>query len=93
MEITETLKHRIELFKKTARVCITQSELFRIDSWTQVMIGQGIMPDNFHQIVDQMSDAELGKFLNGIKAQVNHRVDQLPSHQAFIDSYCKAEPI
>lgn len=91
MEITDTLKHRIELFKKTARVCITQSELFRIDSWTQVMMGQGIMPEHYHQIVDQMSDAELGKFLNGIRAQVNSKVEQLPSHQEFIDSYCKAK--
>jgi tryptophan halogenase len=91
MEIPNTLAHRMELFKKTARVCITQSELFRVDSWTQVMIGQGIMPEQYHQIVDQMSEAELIKFLNGIKTQVDDQVQKMPSHQDFINHYCKAE--
>ncbi|WDD97548.1 tryptophan halogenase family protein [Thalassomonas actiniarum] len=90
MEVPQTLAHRMELFKKTARVCITQSELFRLDSWTQVMMGQGIMPENYHQIVDQMSDAELAKFLKGIKGQVDARVADMPGHQEFINYYCKA---
>ncbi|WDE07087.1 tryptophan 7-halogenase [Thalassomonas viridans] len=90
MEVPSTLAHRMELFKNTARVCITQSELFRLDSWTQVMMGQGIMPENYHQIVDQMSEAELAKFLGGIKGQVDARVASMPSHQEFINHYCRA---
>ncbi len=91
MEIPATLAHRIELFKATACVNITESELFRIDSWTQVMLGQKIMPENYHAIVDMMSKDELGRFLSAIKNEVTHKVNQYPSHQQFINKYCKAD--
>ncbi len=93
MDIPDTLAHRIELFKETANVCITETELFRIDSWTQVMLGQGIMPEHYHQIVDNMSDAELNRFLAGLKQMVDKQVAQMPSHQMFINQYCKSSPI
>ncbi len=93
MEIPDTLAHRMNLFKDTARVCITDTELFKIDSWTQVMIGQRIIPQNYHQIVDMMSDQELDRFLNGLKSSVENKVAQMPTHQAFIDQYCKAPAI
>ena len=57
------------------------------------MLGQGLMPEEFHPIVNMMTDKELENFLNSIKASVNNLVDQLPSHQQFINSYCKAEKI
>ena len=93
MEIPETLVHRIALFEDTACVCITETELFRIDSWTQVMLGQGIMPKGYHQIVDNMSDDELKRFLTGLKQMVDKKVAQFPTHQQFIDQYCKSMPI
>ncbi|MEI6860097.1 MAG: tryptophan halogenase family protein [Shewanella sp.] len=92
MEIPDTLAHRIALFKETATVCITETELFRIDSWTQVMLGQGIMPQHYHPIVDNMNKQELGKFLNGLNQRVNSQVAKLPSHQDFINQYCKSAP-
>lgn len=93
MEIPDTLAHRIQLFKETGRVCITDTELFKIDSWSQVMIGQGIIPKNYHQIVDMMNDNDLDKFLGMLKATVDSKVAQMPSHQMFIDQYCKAPPV
>lgn len=90
MEVPETLSHRINLFKDTGRVCITQTELFKIDSWTQVMMGQGIMPENYHQIVDQMKEGELARFLGQVRASVDRDLMQMPTHQQFIDQYCKA---
>jgi len=91
MEIPATLAHRIELFKSTACVNITETELFRIDSWTQVMLGQKLMPENYHAIVDMMSKEELGRFLASIKGSVDNVVSKFPSHQEFIDQYCKAD--
>ena len=92
MAIPESLSHRIELFKDTACVCLTETELFRIDSWTQVMLGQGIMPKHYHQIVDNMTDTDLKRFLAGLKQMVDKQVAQMPSHQDFIDQYCKSTP-
>ncbi len=90
MEIPDTLTHRIELFKQTGRVFKAPGELFGENSWIQVMLGQGLMPEQYHPIVNMMSDEELEKFLNGIHGAARKLVSQLPEHQRFIDYYCKA---
>ena len=90
MDIPESLQHRIELFKQTGRVFKVDSELFGENSWIQVMLGQGLLPEQYHPIVDQMTDDELGRFLHGAETFATQQVGRLPSHQEFIDHYCRA---
>ena len=90
MEIPETLAHRIELFRKTGRVFRKHTELFAENSWIQVMLGQGIEPEQYHRVVDVMDDEELDRFLKQIKSNVESTVSQLPEHQAYVEQYCKA---
>lgn len=89
MPIPDSLAHRIKLFKETGRVFRKNNELFD-DSWMQVMIGQGLLPESYHTIVDNMGDDELKRFLDHIKANVDNTVKQLPPHEAFIERFCKA---
>lgn len=91
MEVPESLKHRIELFRQSGRVFKVPTELFGENSWIQVMLGQGLMPEQYHPIVNMMSDEELKVFLEGIHRGVHKLVDQLPDHQQFIDHYCKVQ--
>lgn len=93
MEIPEALEHRIRLFQQTGAIPLQEKELFQVDSWTQVLIGQRIVPQSYHPIVDQMSPEELTQFLKGLKTQVDQKVSQMPSHQEFIDHCCKAPAI
>ncbi len=93
MEIPAELSHRIELFRDTGNIPLTEKELFRTDSWSQVMLGQHIVPESYHPIVDMMELSELEKFLEGLKAKVRSDVAQMPSHQEFLDKYCKAQSI
>ena len=44
MEIPASLQHRIDLFRETGRVFRVPNELFAENSWIQVMLGQGIVP-------------------------------------------------
>jgi tryptophan halogenase len=90
MEIPASLQHRIDLFRETGRVFRVPNELFAENSWIQVMLGQGIMPEQHHQVADLMDDAELSNFLGVIKSAVDKTVVQLPSHQAYVEQYCKA---
>ena len=92
MEIPDSLRHRIELFRQAGRVFKVPTELFGENSWIQVMLGQGLTPEQYHPIVNMMSDAELERFLAGIHGSVEQLVGQLPAHQRFIDHYCKAHP-
>lgn len=90
MEIPSSLAHRIALFRESGRVFKVPNELFGENSWTQVMLGQGIVPEQYHPIVDVMSDEELSRFLSGIKSAVDHAVGQLPGHQQYVEQYCRA---
>jgi tryptophan halogenase len=90
MEIPATLAHRIRLFRETGRVFRVPNELFAENSWIQVMLGQGIVPGQYHPVASVMSDAELAAFLNDIKSGVERTVAQLPQHQAYIEQYCPA---
>ena len=88
MDIPASLRHRIELFRETGRVFRVPNELFAENSWIQVMLGQGIMPQQHHPVADLMGDGELSRFLDGIRARVDKTVSQLPAHQAYVESYC-----
>ena len=92
MDIPDSLRHRIELFRQAGRVFKVPTELFGENSWIQVMLGQGLTPEQYHPIVNMMSDDELSRFLTGIRDSVERFVGQLPEHQRFIDHYCKALP-
>ena len=90
MTIPGTLAHRIELFRQTGRVFKVPTELFGENSWIQVMLGQGLVPEQYHPIVNMMEDDELRRFLTGIHDSAQRMVQQLPAHQRFIDHYCRA---
>jgi tryptophan halogenase len=56
-------------------------------------LGQGIRPRQYHPVADLMGDEELRRFLGEIKANVDRTVAQLPSHQAYVEQYCKAQDV
>ncbi len=90
MPIPDTLRHRIDLFRETGRVFRKNEELFAENSWIQVMMGQGILPERWHPIAEKLTDEELEKLLNTLRAQVRDTVASLPEHDAYIARYCRA---
>ena len=90
MEIPETLAHRIRIFRESAHAYQEAGELFRVDSWVQVMLGQGIVPEHFHPLPMTMPDADLKRFLGSMRTSIDQATARLPMHQEFIDRYCKA---
>ncbi len=91
MDIPDTLRHKINLFKETGRVFRKNEELFVENSWIQVMMGQGIMPEAYHPIAAKLSEGELQGMLEGIRESVSRTVDSLPVHQAYVAQYCGAK--
>lgn len=90
MPIPASLEHRINLFKKTGKVYKRDFDLFGEESWIQVMLGQGIMPESYHPVVDAMTDDELRELLNNWRVATRQKVERLPEHHEFIDYYCKS---
>lgn len=90
LPIPDTLEQKIELFRETGRVFRRNEELFIENSWAQVLMGQGVMPQSYHPIADKLRPDELDTFLTGLRESVARTVDGLPSHHDYIARYCGA---
>jgi len=90
MSIPGSLQHRLSLFQESGRVFQAEGDVFGENSWTQVMLGQGLTPASYHPIVDMMSDHELRQFMRHQLQRVELVIKQLPDHNAFIAKYCPA---
>jgi tryptophan halogenase len=92
MEIPASLVERIELFRDSGYIRPGADELFRTASWLFVMLGQGIMPRHHHHMGAMLGDERLRRALESLRQNIAGAVQQMPSHQAFIERYCRAEP-
>ncbi|MCM3418169.1 tryptophan 7-halogenase [Sphingopyxis alaskensis] len=88
MPIPASLEQKIELFRETGRVFRRNEELFVENSWVQVMMGQGIMPQRYHPIAAKLRPDELEAFLSMLRDGVERTVASLPAHGAYIARYC-----
>lgn len=89
MDIPSSLAQKIALFKQTGKIFKHPSELFAEESWMQVMLGQGLMPDSYHPTADGLGGEGLARFLEDIHTKTKQKVDSLPMHQEFIDYYLR----
>ncbi|RZV41475.1 MAG: tryptophan halogenase, partial [Acidimicrobiales bacterium] len=90
MEIPDTLKQRIELYKENARLYRHDNELFGDVSWFAVLHGQNINPKRFHPNTNMMPENELNQRMSDIRKTWNACLDKMPMHQDFINQNCKA---
>lgn len=90
MDIPDTLRHRIDLFRETGSVFHVPGELFGANSWIQVMMGQGVTPRRYHPTADAMSEEGLRRFLDDIRANVLATAGKLPPHMEYMRSYAPA---
>ncbi len=86
MKLPETLEHRMELFERSARVFKPQNDVFAENSWVQVMMGQGLTPQAYHNIAKAMSAEQMAAFLKSIQQEVSQTVAKLPKHGAFVNT-------
>ena len=91
MDVPDSVKAKIDLFSDTGLLYKESEDLFRESSWVQVMVGQGLVPKNYHAMADRISSEQLRNFLNDVDKIITRETDRLPDHQAFIDAHCKAD--
>jgi tryptophan 7-halogenase len=89
MDIPDTLKLKIEHFRKYGRLIAREMDLFAPASWLAVHIGQLNFPDATDPLADFRGidgRAWLGKLRQAMAAEAS----RLPTHDAFIEKHCKA---
>lgn len=89
MEVPDTLAHKLRLFKAGGKIFRDNNELFSEPSWTAVLVGQGMVPDEFHPFVNNMTDKELRDLMASVKTGIAQLVEQQPLHHEYIDQYSR----
>lgn len=84
MAVPDSLGHRIELFKRNGVVFREYGELFSEVSWTAVMVGQGIEPEDYHPVVDTLDETRLKALIARVRSDIAHAVRDGISHEEAI---------
>jgi tryptophan halogenase len=90
MPIPDTLAHKIELWKANGRVFRENQELFSEISWVEVFLGQRLVPQGYHPLVDTLPPHKVREFLAGVKATIDRCVQAMPTHEQFIAEHCRS---
>ncbi|NQY36387.1 MAG: tryptophan 7-halogenase [Alteromonadaceae bacterium] len=93
MAIPDSLAHRMAIFRENGYVWPDDVGLFRVDSWVQVMMGQGLMPEQHHKGSRVLPTEGLKEQLTALRTMVENSVSQLPEHADFIKKYCPAQEV
>lgn len=86
MDVPKSLTKKMELFKQTGKIFREQDELFTEIAWQQVMIGQGLVPKDYHPLVDSLSDQQIRELMDNLKTLIGRAVDKLPTHNEYLDN-------
>jgi tryptophan 7-halogenase len=92
MDIPESLARRIELFRECAHAYQATDEMFRVESWMQVMLGQGLRPRGYHHMGRMLGAERLRRALDTLKSSIAGAVARMPTHREFLNFHCGGSP-
>ena len=90
LELPDTLKEKIEIFRANGRLFRFNEELFTEVAWLQVLIGQGIDPAGYHPLADAPGNDGVDKYLASIEEVIAAKVSRMPDHAEYIRQHCGA---
>jgi tryptophan halogenase len=90
MEIPDSLAQRIELFRESGFAYQGADDMFRVESWMQVMLGQRLRPRGYHHMGRMLGPERLRKALDTLKGSIEGAVSRMPAHGEFLRQYCWA---
>ncbi len=93
MDIPDSLKARLEIFRTSGQAAVQQAEMFREPSWFAVLMGQGFYPKDHHPVAEILPEEELSRRMAHIRRAVRQRVDGMPRHDEFIAAVARAKPV
>jgi tryptophan halogenase len=90
MELPDSLQERLELFRGYGRIVRNENELFTVQSWLFLFIGQDVGTAGYDPMANTLTLEQAQKALDDIRGVVAKCAATMPSHQAFIAQHCAA---
>ncbi|MEP4890067.1 MAG: tryptophan halogenase family protein [Aliiglaciecola sp.] len=87
MTIPDRLKEKIAAFQSSAAIFNDNNDIFRDASWLQVMLGQGIQPQDYHPVAKKYGDSALLNVMQKVLAEKQKPLSSLLPHDQFIAQF------
>ena len=88
MDVPDTLKEKMELFRRRGRVMKYREGVFLDASWIAVYLGQRVIPEGHDMRADAPPADALLKAMATFRAEVRATAEAMPDHLGRIASYC-----
>jgi tryptophan 7-halogenase len=90
MDIPDSLAQKIAIWSGKARIFREPLDLFTEDSWLAVLLGQRIVPRSYDPLARGFGMDESRQFIASMRDVIEKTAGAMPTHQQFIDRYCRA---
>ncbi len=89
MSVPERITQKIDLFRANGTLTKDNLDIFLESSWLQVMLGQGITPEDYHPLADTLSEAQLLDKLAKTRETKLQPMPEMPGHDEFLEMFGK----
>ncbi|MFC3034083.1 tryptophan halogenase family protein [Pseudoalteromonas fenneropenaei] len=87
MDIPPALQQKLALYQQTGKLLREDDELFTEIAWQQVLLGQGMVPEDYHPLANSLTTEQLQDLFASLKSLINSTVASMPSHHSFLESH------
>ncbi len=90
MEVPDSLRQRMELFRHSGIIKSDKDGLFTPPSWLSVLVGQGLTPEHYHPLADAQPLERALSELDELRMEIQDRVDEMPKHASLVAKFADA---
>ncbi|MES2054409.1 MAG: tryptophan 7-halogenase [Pseudomonadota bacterium] len=87
----EALTHKIATFQARGDIAPMEDESFSFDSWQALFVGLGLMPESWPPAIDRTPPERMKQEFRRTLAFVKEQVLKQPTHELYLDSFCRSE--
>lgn len=84
MDIPKNLQDKMASFSESGHLYRIDDELFTEVGWLQVMLGQGIRPQQYNALADTLSTEQIGEYLQNLHTILKTAVARLQPYPEFL---------
>lgn len=88
MEVPDSLKEKIELFRRRGRIAKYREGVFRDAGWVAVYTGQNVIPEGNDPRAELPSIGQVVEGMQALRSEIRTAVEKMPDHRTQIERYC-----
>jgi len=92
MALPDSLSEKLELFRSGGRIRRYDHDLFGVQSWAAVLLGQNVEPEGYDPLVDSMDDGKVTAAMGQIADTWRALAERAPDHSDAVAELCRGMP-